>query len=248
MTSAWAWSIVAVLIVSALSLSGMALLVLRPRALRSSILLLISFSVGALLGDTFLHLLPELAEDPGLTPGMSAIILAGLGAFFILEKILHWHHAHIATEDVIHPVAVTNLVGDAMHNFVDGAIIAGAFLASTPLGVTTTLAVALHEIPQEIGDLGILMHAGMTPRRALLFNLGSSLVSLLGAVITLLVAGAVEGVAPIMLAITAGGFVYIAGSDLIPELQRETRLRTSLIQLGGVALGVGIMAALLPLG
>lgn len=243
--SAWAATFVAVGGVSLLSLSGASTLVFKPEVLRRSLLPLISFSVGALLGDAFLHLLPELSEDRGLDTGTSLTIMAGIAGFFVLEKFLHWHHAHIASEDVIHPVAVTNLVGDALHNFVDGAIIAGAFLVGTPIGITTTLAVALHEIPQEMGDLGILVHAGLPVKRALLLNFLSGLAALLGAAMTLVLADSIEGIARTMIAITTGGFVYIAGADLIPELQRETRPTTSLIQFTGALAGVGIMALLL---
>lgn len=243
--NAWASTLLAVGGISLLSLSGAFALLVRQQAFRRAVLVMISFSVGALLGDVFLHILPELAEDGGITPGLSMLILGGIAGFFILEKFLHWHHAHIASEDVIHPVAITNLVGDAIHNFVDGAIIAGAFLVDPALGVTTAIAVALHEIPQEIGDLGILVHAGLSLRKALLVNFASALASMLGAAITLALAGSVEGLERVMLAITAGGFVYIAGADLIPELQRETRPVTSVIQLLGAGLGVAVMAALL---
>jgi zinc and cadmium transporter len=243
--NAWGYTLIAVVAVSLLSLCGAAMLLLRADAVRRSILVLISFSVGALLGDALIHILPELAEDGGFTVGVSFLILGGIGGFFVLEKFLHWHHAHIASEDVIHPVAVTNLVGDAVHNFVDGVIIAGAFLASVPLGITTTLAVAVHEIPQEIGDLGILVHAGLPPRRALQLNALSAMAALAGGVLTLILAGTIDGLATPLLAITAGGFIYIAGADLIPELHRETRIRTSLIQFGGILGGVAIMGLLL---
>lgn len=241
----WGYTFAAVGGVSLLSLVGAFALLLRSETFHRVILLLISFSVGALLGDAFIHLLPELAEDGGLTTGTSLLILAGIGFFFGLEKFLHWHHAHIASEDVIHPVARLNLVGDAMHNFVDGAIIAGAFVASVPLGVATSIAVALHEIPQEIGDLGILVHAGVERRRALKLNFVTALAALLGAALTLALSNSVENLARSMIAITAGGFVYIAGADLIPELQRETRPASSFMQLAGVVAGVAVMALLL---
>jgi zinc and cadmium transporter len=241
----WGYTLAAVLLVSLISFVGAVTLLARADLVRRWILVLISFSVGALLGDALIHILPELAEEGGLTAGMSFIMLAGIGGFFVLEKFLHWHHAHIASEDVIHPVATTNLVGDAIHNFVDGAIIAGAFLASVPLGVTTTLAVALHEIPQEIGDLGILIHAGLHPRRALLLNFSSALAALAGGLLTLMLAGTIEGLARPLLAVTAGGFIYIAGADLIPELHRETGLRNSVTQFVGISTGVLIMGLLL---
>lgn len=243
--NSWAYTLLAVTAVSLLSLIGGAFLVLRQDVVRRMTLVLISFAVGALLGDALIHLLPELAEGGGLTAGMSFLVIAGIGAFFVLEKILHWHHAHIPTEDVLHPVAVTNLVGDAIHNFVDGAIIAGSFLASVPLGVATTLAVAFHEIPQEIGDLAILIHAGLPARRALLLNLLSASAAVAGGVLTLALSDVVGDVARPLLAITAGAFIYIAGADLIPELHRETRVATSVAQLAAIAAGVGVMGLLL---
>ena len=241
----WMLTVLAVSGVSLLSLVGGAVLLLNQRAVRAAILVLVGFSVGALLGDAVIHILPELAEDGGLTYDISFLILGGIGGFFVLEKFLHWHHAHIASHDVIHPVAVTNLVGDAVHNFVDGVIIAGAFLASVPLGVTTTVAVALHEIPQEMGDLGILLHAGLSPRRALRLNALSAVAAVSGGLLTLALAGAIEGLSRPLLAITAGGFIYIAGADLIPELQRETRIGTSAVQFGGMIAGAAAMALLL---
>ncbi len=243
-SNAWVWTIGSVFLVSVLSLSGAAMLLMSEERFRRVVLVLVSFAAGALLGDAFLHLLPELAEGGGLSTGISLLVLAGIGTFFIIEKVLHWHHAHFATEDVIHPVAFTNLIGDAIHNFIDGALIAGAFLSNTKLGISTTLAVVLHEIPQEIGDLGILVHAGLTRRKALLLNLMTALWALAGAVLALSVSGAFGGVERVLVALTAGGFVYIAGADLIPELQRETRLSTAATQFAGIAAGVGLMALL----
>ena len=243
--NAWAYAIPAVAGISLLSLIGAVGFLMKPETFRRSLLLLVSLSVGALLGDAFLHLLPDLARDGGLNAGISSLILAGIGGFFVLEKFLHWHHTHIASEEVLHPIAITNLVGDGMHNFIDGAIIAGAFLVSVPLGWTTTLAVAMHEIPAEMGRLGILVHVGMEMRRALFFNFLSALTALGGAALTLALANSIHGLARGMTAITAGGFVYIAGADLIPELQRETKTTTSLLQLAGIIAGAGIMGLLL---
>jgi zinc and cadmium transporter len=171
-------------------------------------------------------------------------LIGGVLLFFVLEKILHWHHAHVASDEVLHPVAFTNLVGDGLHNFVDGAIIAGAFLASRPLGVATTIAVALHEIPQEIGDFGILVHAGMTPKRALLFNFLTAVAAIVGGVLTLTISSAVSGLETWLVPITAGGFVYIASTDLLPELQKEPEPGKSALQVSALLLGTGIMVAL----
>jgi zinc and cadmium transporter len=242
----WLLTFVAVFAVSLLSFVGVLVLVLREGLLRLLIPVLVSFAVGALLGDALLHILPELSDTGGVTANMAYVMVAGILGFFVLEKFIHWHHAlTVPSGNVIHPVAVSNLVGDGVHNFVDGAIIAGAFLVSIPLGVTTTLAVALHEIPQEFGDLGVLVHAGLKPRRALELNFLSGLTAVAGGLLTLLLADVVAGLARPLLAMTAGGFIYIAGADLIPELHRETDAKTSAIQFLAMVGGFAAMALLL---
>lgn len=246
--SVWAWSLGSVVTVSLISLVGGFTLLLRDRFLRPIVLVLVSFAAGALLGDAFIHLIPELAESGPLDTATSLLILGGLALFFLIEKVLHWHHAHFATEDVIHPVAWTNLIGDGIHNFIDGLLIAGAFLTDTGLGIGTTIAVMLHEIPQELGDMGILVHAGLSKRKALLYNFSTALMSLMGAAVALAIAGSIEDLSRFLLAITAGGFVYIAGSDLIPELQRETRVSTAAVQFTGICAGIALMAALKAVG
>jgi zinc and cadmium transporter len=229
-----------------MSLVGALALALNPRTLQRGLLILISFAAGALLGDAFLHLIPEVAEsEAGLDLPASFALLGGVLTFFVLEKILHWHHAHVPSEEVLHPVAVTNLIGDGLHNFVDGAIVAGGFLVSTKLGLATAIAVALHEIPQEMGDLGILVHAGMKPRRAVAFNFLTALAAIVGAVVTLLAAAAIGSVERMLVPFTAGGFVYIASSDLIPELHKEPEAGKSILQLVALLAGVAVMAALL---
>jgi zinc and cadmium transporter len=243
--STWLWTVGSVAAVSAASLAGAATLVLRPGTLERAQLALISFAAGALLGDAFIHLLPEVSESPtGFDLTASFCLLGGVIAFFVLEKVLHWHHAHYAHEEVIHPVAVTNLVGDALHNFVDGSIIAGSFLVSTELGIATSIAVVLHEIPQELGDFAILVRAGLKPRRALSLNLMSGLTAVTGAVATL-VASSVGDLERFLVPATAGAFVYIASTDLLPELHKEPDARKSVVQLLGVVGGVAVMAALL---
>lgn len=242
----WALPIGAVAVISLASLAGAATLVLRKNRLKSGLLILVSFAAGALLGDAFLHLIPEIVEEHGEFPVSASIgLLSGVLAFFVLEKVLHWHHSHMAAEEVLHPVAVTNLLGDALHNFVDGAIVAGAFLTSTRVGIATTIAVALHEIPQEIGDFGILLHAGLKPKRALLLNFLTALTALAGAVITLAASSFVEGIATVLIPITAGGFVYIASTDLIPELHKEPEAGKSAVQLLALTAGVAVMGSLL---
>jgi zinc and cadmium transporter len=242
--STWLWTIGSVAIVSAASLAGAATLV-RPGRIERAQLGLISFAAGALLGDAFIHLLPEVSEsETGFDLTASFCLLGGVIAFFVLEKVLHWHHAHYAHDEVIHPVAVTNLVGDALHNFVDGSIIAGSFLVSTELGIATSIAVVLHEIPQELGDFAILVRAGLKPRRALALNALSAVAAVVGGVATL-VAASVGDLERFLVPATAGAFVYIASTDLLPELHKEPDARKSAVQLVGVVCGVAVMAALL---
>lgn len=240
----WAQTLGAVGVVSLVSLVGALTLVLAPRLLSRILLVLISFAAGALLGDAFIHLLPEISEsERGFDLAASLAVLAGITGFFLLEKVLHWHHAHFPSEEVVHPVATSNLVGDGLHNFVDGAIVAGSFLASPELGLATTIAVALHEIPQELGDFAILVHAGVKPRRALLLNFLTGLAAVAGGVATLLLES-VGGLVHVLLPFSAGAFVYIASTDLIPELHKEPEPGKSFVQALALVVGIGIMAAL----
>jgi len=242
----WGSTILAVLAVSAIAFAGIVVLVVQEDLLRRIVPVLVSFAVGALLGDALFHILPELAVDGGLTEGISWVMALSILFFFVLEKFIHLHHQLNAPEHRhVHPVVLTNLLGDGVHNFVDGAIIAGSFLVSPSLGLATTIAVALHEIPQEMGDLGVLVHAGLAPKRALAYNVASAMTALLGAVIALLLDGAIDGIERLLLAISAGAFIYIAGSDLIPELHKGTSIRTSVLQFLGIAAGFAVMAALL---
>jgi zinc and cadmium transporter len=237
--------LIAVIAVSLLSLIGALVFVVREQTLRAALVLLVPFAAGALLGDAFLHLLPEVAEsDSGLDVLASFAAVGGVLTLFLLEKVLHWHHAHFPHEQIVHPVAVSNLIGDGLHNFVDGASIAAAFLLSPSIGVATAIAIALHEIPQELGDFAILVHAGMKPRRAAAFNFLSALAAVAGGVTTLAV-GSGAAAERILVPFSAGAFIYIANTDLLPELHKEPEPAKSLLQSGALMAGVGAMAALL---
>lgn len=245
--SVWFSAIAAVVLVSGVSLVGASSLVLKESWLKPTLIVLVAFAAGALLGDAFLHLLPETVAETGeLRLSTSFAVLAGVSTFFVLEKGLHWHHSHIGHEETVHPVAITNLIGDGLHNFLDGAIIAASFAVSPQLGVATTIAVALHEIPQELGDFGILVHSGLTPRRALTLNFASGLLAIAGAVVTLAFTP-VETIENAMVPFTAGAFIYIASTDLMPEIHKEPEPVKSIIQLLAFGCGVGVMAALLVL-
>jgi len=237
-----------VLLVSVVSLIGIFGFALKEKLLKKILIYLVSFSAGALMGDAFIHLLPEAFESsPGLSLGIG--VLSGIVLFFVVEKIIHWRHCH-DFECEQHPkhLGYMNLVGDAVHNFLDGVLIAGSYLASIPLGITTTIAVLFHEIPQEIGDFGVLLHSGFSKKKALALNLISALFAVVGAIATVLAGSALQGVSAFIVPLAAGGFIYIAGSDLIPEMHKETKTAVSIMQLVAFVSGILVMYALLALG
>jgi zinc and cadmium transporter len=247
-----ALAFLSVIAVSAVSLAGLLTLSMDEIRVRRLATIFVSFAVGALLGDTFIHLVPEIFNDAPRTDSLrsSLLILAGILLFFVVEKLLrHQHgllHRHHHHEAVTRPeLAAVNLLGDAAHNYIDGLVIGASWLTSPSLGVTTTLAVLLHEIPQELGDFGILIHSGLSVRKATLLNVASAAVAILGTA-TAVVAGVVahQQMIRVLVPLTAGGFVYIATADLIPELQHERGLRALLVQTGLIACGIGVMAAL----
>ncbi len=244
MTTVYLYTFGSIAVVSVLSLTGILLLSFREVFFRKYIPLFISIAVGALLGDAFIHLIPEaLANDN--TTGMSLLIIAGILLFFVLENFLHWHHHGEDTETShIHPVGRLVLVSDIIHNFLDGVIIAASFMVSVPVGLATTLAVVLHEIPQEVGDFAVLLHAGYTKRRAIFLNFLTALSAFFGAALFLAIGEYATPLTAYFVPLTAGGFIYIAVADLIPELQKTKRFRDSLYQLAAVIGGVLAMAAL----
>jgi zinc and cadmium transporter len=242
----WACPLISVIFVSLLSFVGVFFLAFKKEKLQKILLFLVSFAAGGLLGDAFLHLLPEAAEETGLTIEVSLAVLVGLLTFFILEKFIAWRHCHIPTsKEHPHPVALMNLIGDGLHNFTDGLVIGASFMISFPLGIATSLAVIFHEIPQEIGDFGVLIHGGFSREKALIFNFLSALTAVAGVIFILLIGPKFMDLVSLLVPFTAGGFIYIAGSDLIPELHKETDLKKSAFQLLGLLLGIGVMLLLL---
>lgn len=241
----WFYSIIAVVVVSLVSLIGVLTLLVGEKKVEKSLLVLVSFAAGGLLGDTFIHLLPEVAASQGLDFRAGIVILIGILAFFILEKFIAWRHCHIPTSAKHpHPVVFMNLIGDGFHNFIDGMVIAASFLVNMQLGVATTFAVLFHEIPQEIGDFGVLVHGGLTKTKALIFNFASALLAVLGVIFVLTFGARISELSQMLIPFTAGGFIYIASTDLIPELHKETKPEKSFIQLIGLLLGIGIMLVL----
>ncbi|MDO8648862.1 MAG: ZIP family metal transporter [Candidatus Peregrinibacteria bacterium] len=239
-----------VLVVSLVSLAGISLFLVSGRAVRKLLLYVVSFSTGGLLGDVFIHMLPEMQEEDAEFFGTALlIVLASIVFSFAIEKLIHWRHCHVLPEndhehDHCHSAGLMTLFGDGVHNFIDGLVIAVAFLVSIPVGLSTTLAVIFHEIPQEIGNFAVLLHDGYSRGRALFYNFLSALTAILGAVLVLLSSSSFEGLSKYMLPFAAGNFLYIAGSDLIPELHKERGLGAALLQIISMILGILVMYAL----
>jgi zinc and cadmium transporter len=246
MVNVWIYSLVSVFIVSSISFLGVLTLSINADKLKKILLYMVSFSAGALFGDAFIHLLPEIVGEVGFNSSISIYILFGIGFSFIIEKFIHWRHCHIhESEEHVHPFAMMNLFGDGVHNFIDGVIIAASYLVSVPVGIATTLAVILHEIPSEIGDFGVLLHGGFSKGKALFYNFITALTAVLGAIVSLLISSFVENITLFLIPFAAGSFIYIAGSDLIPELHKEVEVKKSLMQFVAIALGVLVMMLLL---
>lgn len=255
MTPPFFYALLSVLGVSLLSLLGVLFFIFDDHVTKRALLFLVSMSTGALLGDVFIHIVPELAEHADTFQRDLFILLGGILFSFALEKLIHWRHCHVLPsahhsqnehgEDQhhhhCHPVGIINLVAESLHNFIDGLVIASAFIAGISVGISTAIAVALHEIPHEIGNVAVLLHSGYPRRKALLFNALSAGASIVGAVIILATSVESTVISRWMLPFAAGNLLYIAGSDLIPELHKETRLPQALGQLLCIILGMAMM-------
>jgi zinc and cadmium transporter len=232
--------------VSLISLVGAASLFFNWEKLEKSLIYLVSLSAGTLLGDAFFHLIPSsyknLSEN---TFKMPLFLLSGIVIFFVLEKFIHWRHCHkIASVKHPHPFSYVILLGDSLHNLIDGAVIAGSFLVSAPVGIATTLAIIFHEIPQEIGDFCSLVYGGFSRKKALLLNFLTALISFAGAGIVLTLNSSLPHINQFLIPFAAGGFIYIASSDLIPELHKNTEIKKSVGQFLALLLGIGLMMGL----
>lgn len=237
------------LVGSVFSLIGGVLLLINEKKTLKYSHFLAAFAAGTLLGTVFFDLFPEAVhesenlEKSGTEVSIFIWTLLGILGFFLLERFIHWfhHHQHAYEEKLVKPTVPLIIIGDSVHNFIDGVVIAATFLVSIPLGIITTLAVAAHEIPQEIGDFGILLHKGLGRKKVLLVNILSALTAMVGALITFWIGEQIETSIPILLAITAGFFIYIALSDLIPEIHQENRRGFAVIETSLMFLGVVII-------
>jgi len=259
-----AWIILFCTLSGVLSIVASAGILVLPDRLRGSVLPhLVSFAIGALLGAAFLALLPHALGSPQVTDlhDITLVVLIGILIFFVLEKLVLWRHCHHSECEVHTPeeghdhahnhhhhhqdktgyAGTLVLFGDGVHNFVDGVLIAAAFLVDTELGIVTALAVATHEIPQEIGDFAVLLSSGFSRKKALMYNLLSSLAMVVGGVAAYFVLQEVEHLLPYVLAVAAASFIYVAVADLIPSLHKKTELKVSLQQTALIVLGVVVI-------
>ncbi len=241
-----AYILLSTILVSIPSLLGASVLTIREETLHRVLIFLIAFSAGAIMGAVYFDLLPEAIEQLESQVALDYIAL-GFIIFFILERLIYWYHGHGHREDLdstasevtsIRGFVYLNLLGDAIHNFLDGLIIAASYTISFDLGIPTNLAVTFHEFPQEMGDYGLLVYGGLSRFKALLLNFFIALISVLGSITGILLTGRFGGISGILVALAAGGFIYLGASELIPEIKRERSISKSLGQLSSFILGV----------
>lgn len=244
----WLYAIVSVFIVSLLSLLGLVAFPFGEEKIQKFLIWAVAFAGGTLLGDAFLHLIPESFET-GKSVVVSFSIMGGMLAFFVLEKFIHWHHCHdIECEEHNETFSYVIMFGDAAHNFIDGMIIAASYLVSIPLGIATTLAVVAHEIPHEVGDFASMLYGGFSKQKALWYNFLAGIVAVFGAVAVLVIGENFASATRYLVPFAAGGFIYVASADIIPELHKTNKVSHSLAQLILIILGIAVMYGLLILG
>lgn len=233
------WIIGSTVIVSLISLIGVLTLALREKYLEKILLTLVALASGALMGGAFIHLLPEAVEK---NDGRSVFlwVLLAFVVFFVVEKFFQWRHCHEEHCEV-HTFGYMTLIGDGLHNLIDGLIIAAAFVESTGLGIVVTAIVILHEVPQEIGDFCTLIYSGIKKKRALLFNFLSAATAVAGGVIGYFWASSSGNFINVLIPFAAGGFIYVGASDLLPEIRKATRTKESISTLVMFILGMGII-------
>lgn len=231
--------IIACSLITCCVFAALFLLYFKKHTLSKITFFLISLSAGTLMGGAFLHLLPEAIEESS-PDKVFLITLTAFILFFLMEKILRWRHCH-KEKCPVHTFGYMNLIGDSLHNFLDGLVIAGTFLVDPKLGIITTLAVAFHEIPQEIGDFGVLIHAGFKRKKALLINLAVASTVVLGGITGYFASFQLDNLIPNLLPFATGGFIYVAASDLIPEIKEESDIKKSIKYFSIFLLGIIIM-------
>ncbi len=239
------YPIVSVIIVSLVSIIFVIPLLIKKKIPNKILLFLLSISVGVLLATVFMDFLPE-AVSHNYNLGLTLYLLSGFLVMFVLEKFVHFHHHKKCKEKNCghghaYHLAPINLIGDGIHNFIDGLVIAGSYAVNVTLGITATISIIFHEIPQEIADFGILLYSGMSKKKALLFNFLSAATAILGTIVGLFLVNKLHGFNEFIIPFAAGNFIYIAASNLVPQLHKECKLKDTLLHLFAIILGIGII-------
>ena len=241
------WIIGATFVISLIAFVGALTLFLKEKLLNKILMVLVSFSAGALVGGAFLHLMPEAIIEVGVDEvsilNVFLYLLLGFCVFFVLEQLIRWHHHHATTHPEIMPFSYLILISDGIHNLIDGLVMAASFMVSFPIGIVTALAIALHEIPQEIGDFGVLVYGGFNRVRALILNYVSATMVIFGGIIGYLLYAWIGTSIVFLLPFAAGNFIYIACTDLIPEIRFKESLKKSLVRFCIFLTGMGLMLA-----
>lgn len=230
------WIILMTVINGLLAFAGVFTFFLSKKSLNKIIIILVAFATGALLGGAFFHLLPEAYQELKLIKTL-ILLISGFAIFYAIEKVLHWHHCHNNEKCDKHPFTYLTLYGDAIHNFVDGLIIASSFIVSVPLGILTSLLIMAHELPQEIGNFGVLVYGGFSKGKALFYSFLAQLTAVIGGILGFYILGLKE-LAIFLLPIAAGGFLYIAFMDLIPEIFKIKNKKNTIINIIAIILGL----------
>ncbi len=239
------YALVSVIIISLISVIFAIPFLLKKKISKKVLLFLLSISVGVLLATVFMDFLPE-ATSHGYTLGIAIYLLLGFLVMFVLEKFVHFHHHKKCVEghcghSHAYNLAPINLIGDGIHNFIDGLVIAGSYAVNVNLGITATVSILFHEIPQEIADFGVLLYSGMSKKKALIFNFLSAATAILGTIVGILLASRISNFTQFIIPFAAGNFIYIAASNLVPQLHRECELKDTLLHLTAIVMGVAII-------
>ena len=238
------WIVLGNVFLSLISFIGVVVLFFKDDFLKKILLWLVAFSAGSLIAGAFFHMIPEAINNLGNNTYVYFWIIAGFSIFFLLEQFIYWHHCHnleCQHEEYTKPVAHLILVADALHNFIDGLAIAGAFIVDIRIGIITLIVAATHEIPQELGDFGVFIHSGWKKSSALLFNFISGLTAVLGGLVAYFVSQSFN--VSFLLPLAAGGFIYIAASDLIPEVKYHAKMKSNVAHFTAFILGIVLIWA-----